>query len=149
MQPSGRASGSRRFCKMQSWGPGIQSFKASNMNFGYFVQYTSLMKKHCWFFLIPPTGSASGLSRCCKMQSWGPGIHIFKALNMKFGYLVQHTSPMKTHYRYFLIALSGSAQGSRRCCKTQSWGPGIHSFKALNMKFGYFVQHRASTKGRN
>ena len=27
----------------------------------------------------------------------------------------------------------------------QSWGPGIQSFEAVNMKFGYFGQHTTSS----
>ena len=75
----------------------IQSFQAVNMNFGYFVQHISLNKKHYGYFLIPPSGQASGSRRYWKMQSWGPGIQSFQAVNMNFGYFGQHTSSMKKH----------------------------------------------------
>ena len=126
---------------MQSWGPGILSFEAVNVNFGYFVQHIGPMKKHYWFFLIPPSGPASGSWRCWKMLSWGPGIQSFEAVIMNLEYLGQHTSSMKKHYGYFLIAPSGQASGPRRCWKLQSWGPGIQNFEAVNMNLGYFVQH--------
>ena len=80
---------------MQSWGPGILSFEAVNVNFGYFVQHIGPMKKHYWFFLIPPSGPASGSWRCWKMLSWGPGIQSFEAVIMNLGYLGQHTSSKK------------------------------------------------------
>ena len=80
---------------MQSWGPGILSFEAVNENFGYFVQHIGPMKKHYWFFLIPPSGPASGSWRCWKMLSWGPGIQSFEAVIMNLGYLGQHTSSKK------------------------------------------------------
>ena len=73
-------------------------------------------------------------------------MHSFEALNMKFGYFVQHTSPMKKRYGYFLIPPSGLASGSKRCCKLQSCGPGIHSFNAFSMNFGYFVLHTSLIK---
>ena len=144
--PSGQASGSRRCWKMQSWGPGIQSFEALNMNFGYFGQHTSSMKKHYWYFLIPPSRPASGSWTCWKMQSWGTSILSFEAVNMNFGYFVQHIGPMKKHYWFFLIPPSGPASGSWRCWKMLSWGPGIQSFEAVNMNFGYFGLHTSSLK---
>ena len=55
--------------KLEGLGPGIQSFEAVNMYFGYFGQHTSFMKKNYWYFLIPPSGQASGSIRCWKMQS--------------------------------------------------------------------------------
>ena len=73
----------------------MQSLEAVNVNFGYFGQHTSAMKKHYGYFLIPPSGQASGSIRCWKMQSPGPGIHSFQAVNMNFGYVGQHTAPMK------------------------------------------------------
>ena len=129
---------------MQSWGPGIQSFEAVNMNFGYFGQHTSSMKKHYGYFLIPPSGQASGSRRCWKMQSWGQGIQSFEAVNMNFGYFGQHTCSMNKHYWYILIPPSGQASGLIRCWKMQSRGPGIQSFQAVNMNFGYFGQHTSS-----
>ena len=45
------------------------------MNFGYFGQHTSSMKKHYGYFLMPPSEQASGSGRCWKTfpeaQSWG------------------------------------------------------------------------------
>ena len=32
------------------------------------------------------------------MQSWGPSINSFQALNMNLGYFVQHKSPLKKHH---------------------------------------------------
>ena len=126
--------------------PGIQSFEAVNMNFGYFGQYTSSMKKHYGYFLIPPSGQASGSRRCWKIQSWGPGIQSFEAVIMNFGYFVDHTGPMEKHCWYILIPPSGQASGSMRCWKMKSRGPGIQSFQAVNMNFGYFVQHASPNK---
>ena len=120
LPPSGQASGSRRCWKMQSWGPGIQSFEVVNMNFGYFGQHTSCMEKHYWLFLLPPSGQASFSRRCLKRQSKGTGIQRFEAVNMR--YTGQHTSPMKKH-GYFLIPPSEQASGSGRFWKMQSWGP--------------------------
>ena len=128
---------------MQSWGPSINSFEAFNMNFGYFVQYTSPMKRHYWYFLIQPSGSALGSKRCCNMESWGPSNHSFEAFNMKFGYFVQYTSPLKRHYWYCLISPSGLASASRRSYKMESWGCGIHSFVAFNMSV-----HQHPTMGK-
>ena len=123
LPPSGQASGSRRCWKTQSWGPGIQSFEVVNMNFGYFGQHTSCMKKHYWLFLLPPSGQASCSRRCWKRQSKGTGIQRFEAVNMNIGYIGQHTSSMKKHYGYFLIPPSEQGSGSGRCWKMQSWGP--------------------------
>ena len=131
---------------MQFWGPGILSFEAVNVNFGYFVQHIGPMKKHYWFFLIPPSGPASGSWRCWKMQSWGTSILSFEAVNMNFGYFVQHIGPMKKHYWFFLIPPSGPASGSWRCWKMLSWGPGIQSFEAVIMNLGYLGQHSSSMK---
>ena len=116
------------------------------MNFGYFVRHTDPMKKHYWYFLIPPSGPALGSWRCWKMKSWGPGIQSFEAVVMNFGYFVQHTGPMKKHYWYFLIPPSGPASGSWRCWKMLSWGPGIQSFEAVIMNLGYFGQHTSPMK---
>ena len=131
---------------MEAWGPGMRSFEALDMNFGYFVQHSSPLKKHYWYFLIPPSRPASGSRRCCKMQSWGPCIHSFEAFNMNLGYFVQHTSHMKKRYWYFLIPPSGPASGSRRCWKMETWGPGVHSFEAFHMISGYFVQYASPLK---
>ena len=75
----------------------MQSLEAVNVNFGYFGQHTSAMKKHYGYFLIPPSGQASGSIRCWKMQSPGPGIQSFQAVNMNFGYVGQHTSSLKIY----------------------------------------------------
>ena len=131
---------------MQSWGPGINSFEAENMNFGYFGQHTSSMKKYYWYILISSLGQASGSRRCWKILSWGPGILSFEAVNMNFGYFGQHTSSMKKHYGYFIKPPSGQASGSRRCWKMQSQGSNIQSFEAVSMNFGYFGQHITSMK---
>ena len=128
---------------MQSWGP---ASTVLNINFGYFVQDTSPLKKHYWYFLTPPSGPAPGWRGCCKMQSRGPCIQSFEAFNMNFGYFVQHTSLMKKHYWYLLIQPSGPASGSKRCWKLESWGPSINSFEAFNMNFGYFVQYTSPMK---
>ena len=45
-----------------------------------------------------------------------------------------------------MLPPSGQASGSRRCWKTQSWGPGIQSFEVVNMNFGYFGQHTRCMK---
>ena len=72
---------------MQSPGPGIQSSETVNTNFGYFGQHTSSMKKHYGYLFISPSGQASGSIRCCKIQSPGPGIQSFEAVDMILGYL--------------------------------------------------------------
>ena len=131
---------------MWSWGPGIQSFEAVIMNFEYYVQHTEPMKKHFWYFLIPPSGQASGSRSCWKMQCWGPGIQSLEAVFMNFGYFVQNTGPKKKHFWYFFTPPSGLASGSWRGCKMQSWGPDIQSFEAVFMNFGYFVQHTGPKK---
>ena len=69
--------------------------KLLSMNFGYCVQYKRPLKKHYWYFLIPPSGPASGSRGCWKMESWGPGIQSLEAFNINFGYFVQHTCPLK------------------------------------------------------
>ena len=69
---------------MLSWGPDIHSFEAISMNFGYFVQYTSPLNRHYWYFVISPSGPASG-RRCRKMEFWGLSINSFEAFNMNFG----------------------------------------------------------------
>jgi len=130
---------------MQSWGPGIQSFEAENVNFGYFGQHTISMKKHYGYFFIPPSGQDSGSRSCWKMQSRGPGIQSFEVINMNFGYFGQNTSCMKKHYWLFLLPPSGQASGSR-CWKMQSWGPGIQSFEVVDMNFGYFGQNTSCMK---
>ena len=86
---------------MQSRGPGIQSFEAVNVNFGYFGHHTKAMKKHYGYFLIPPSGQASGSIRCRKMQSQGPGVHSFQAVNMNFWYVGQHTGLLKNNMGTF------------------------------------------------
>ena len=75
------------------------------------------------------------------METGGPGVHSFEAFHMISGYFVQYACPLKRHYQYFLILLSRPAAGSRRCWKMESWNPGIHSFEAFNMNFGYFGQY--------
>ena len=105
------------------------------MKFGKFVQHTNPLNKHFWYFLILPSGPASGSKRCYKMETWGPGVHIFEAFHMISRYFVQYASPLKRHYLYFLLPPSGPASGSRRCWKMDSWSPGIHSFEAFNMNF--------------
>ena len=104
------------------------------------------MKKRYWYFLIPPSGPASGSRSCCKMQSWGPCMYSFEAYSMNLGYFVQQTSPMKKCYWHILISASGPASGSRRCCKMQTWGPCnlASSFESYNMNLGFFVQHTTS-----
>ena len=57
-------------------GPGIQSFEAINMNFGYFGQHISSMKKYYWYILISPLGQASGSRRCWKILPWHPEFSI-------------------------------------------------------------------------
>ena len=131
---------------MQSRGSGIQSFLAVNINFGYLGQHTSSLKKHYGSSFIPPSGQASGSRRCRKIQSRGPGIQSFKAANMNFGYFGQHTGSVKEHYWYVLTPPSGQTSGSRRCWTLQSRGPGIQSFQAVTMNFGYFGQHTSSMK---
>ena len=111
------------------------------MKFGKFVQHTNPLNKHFWYFLIPPSGPASGSKRCWKMETWGPGVHSFEAFHMISGYFVQYASPLKRHYWYFMIQPSGPPSGSRRCCNVECWGPNIHSFEAISMNFGYFVQY--------
>ena len=83
--PSGQASGSKSCWKMQSQGLGIQSYQAVNMIFWYFVQHTSPNKKHNWKFLISPFEPALGSLRCLKIQSWGPGIQSFEAVDEFWG----------------------------------------------------------------
>ena len=73
------------------------------------------------------------------MLSWGPDINSFEAFNMSYWYFVQHTSPLKRHYWYFIIQPSGPPSGSRRCWNMECWGPNIHSFEAISMNFGYLV----------
>ena len=87
----------------------------------HFIQHTSPMKKRYWYFLIPPSGPASGSRRCWKMESWGPGVHSFEAFHIISGYFVQYARPLKRHYQYFLILPSGPASGTRRCWKMESW----------------------------
>ena len=131
---------------MESWGPSMHSSDASTMNFGEFVQHTNHLNKHYWYFLIPPSGPASGSRRCWKMETWGPGVHSFEAFHMISGYFVQYASPLKIHYQYFLILPSGPASGSRRCWKMESWSPGIHSFEAFNMNLGILVNTQTLRK---
>ena len=69
----------------------IQSFQAVNMNFGYFVQHISLNKKHYGYFLIPPSGQASGSKSCWKMQST-----VIKLLTWIFGILFKIPALTKT-----------------------------------------------------
>ena len=83
------------------------------MNFGYFIQHTSTLRKSYWYFLIPTSGPASGSRRCCKMQSWGPCIHSFEAFNMNLGYFVQHTSPVKNIIGIFSSKPQGQLQGQK------------------------------------
>ena len=133
------------------------------MKFGYFVQYTSPLKRHYWYCLISPSGLASASRRSYKMESWGCGIHSSVAFNMSvhqhttmgknqhccsnpnmnFEYFVQYASPLKTHYLHFLIPPSGLASGSRKCCKMNSRGHGIHSFETFNMSL-----HQLPTMGK-
>ena len=86
LPPSGQTSSSGRCWKMQSWGPGIQSFEVANMNFGYFGQHTRCKKKPYWLFLLPPSGQASCSRRCWKRHSKGTGIKRFEAVNVNIGY---------------------------------------------------------------
>ena len=65
---------------------------------------------------------------------------------MKFGKFVQHTNPLNKHFWYFLIPPSRPASGSRRCWKMETWGPGVHSFQAVHMISGYFVQYASPLK---
>ena len=131
---------------MQSWGPHTQSFEAVNMNFGYFAQHTSSMRKHYGYFFKPPSEQASGSRRCWKMQSWGPGIQSFEVVNMNFGYFGQHTRCMKKPYWLFLLPPSGQASCSRRCWKRHSKGTGIQRFEAVIMNIRYTGQHNSSIK---
>ena len=123
---------------MQSWGRSIDSFE---MNFGYFVQHTSPMKKHYFYFLIQPSGPASGSRRCYNMESWGPSNNSLEALAMNFGYFSM-LSLWKDIIGFFLYHPSCW----RKCWKMESWGPSIHSFKAFNMNFEYFVQYTSLLK---
>ena len=45
---------------MQSQGSDIQSFEAVSMNFGYFGQHITFVKKYYRYILIPLSGQASG-----------------------------------------------------------------------------------------
>ena len=49
--------------------------------------------------------------------------------------------PDNMGYWYFMIQPSGPPSGSRRCWNMECWGPNIHSFEAISMNFGYFVQY--------
>ena len=89
------------------------------------------MKKHYCNFLITPSGPASGSRRCCYMESCGPRIHSFEALNLNFEYFVQYTSPLKGYYKHCLISPSGPSSASRRCCYME-----LLSFEAFNVKSG-------------
>ena len=44
------------------------------------------------------------------MQSQGPGIQSFEAVNANFGYFGQHTSAMKKQYGYFWYHFRGKLQ---------------------------------------
>ena len=59
------------------------------------VSILALWKK-LWYFLIPPSGQASGSISFWKMQSPSLGIQSFETVNTNFGYFGQHTSSMKT-----------------------------------------------------
>ena len=50
---------------MESLGPNINSFEANSMNFGYFVQHTSPLNRHYWYFVISPSGQlqAEGVAK--------------------------------------------------------------------------------------
>ena len=122
---------------MESWGPGMDSFDASTMNFWEVVQHTSPLDKHYWYFLVPPSGPTSGTKVCWKMESWGP----FDTSIMNFGEVVQLTSPLNKHYWHFQIPPSGPASDSWECWNIEAWGPGLHSFDASTMNFGEVVQH--------
>ena len=100
--------------------------KLLNMNFGYCVQYRRPLKKHYWYFLIPPSGPASGSRGCWKMESGGPGIQSFGAFNINFVYFAQHTCPLKKTLLVFFDATPRPVSGSRRCRKMGSWGHGIY-----------------------
>ena len=109
---------------MQSWGPSINSFEAFNMNFGYFVQHNSPLKKNYWYFLIPASGPPSGSRRFCNMESWGPSINSFESFNMYFRYFVQYTilydSPLNRHYGYFWYHPQGKLQAEEGVGKWSS-----------------------------
>ena len=122
---------------MESWGPGMDSFDASTMNFWEVVQHTSPLDKHYWYFLVPPSGPTSGTKVCWKMESWGP----FDTSIMNFGEVVQLTSPLNKHYWHFQIPPSGPASDSWECWNIEAWGPGLHSFDASSMNLGKVVQH--------
>ena len=121
---------------MESWGPGMHSFDALTLNFWEIVQHISPLNKHCWHFLVPPSGPTSGAKRCWKMESWAPGTQSFDSSTMNFGEVVQHTSPLDKHYWYFLVPPSGPTSGTKVCWKMESWGP----FDTSIMNFGEVVQ---------
>ena len=125
--------------KMRSWGPHIN--EAFNKSYWYFVQHTSPLKRQYWYFMIQPSKPPSGLRMCFKLECIGPNIHSFEAISMNIGYFVQYTSPLNWHFWYFMISTSGPPSGSRRCWNMECWGPNIHSFEAISMNFGYFVQY--------
>ena len=57
-------------------------------------------------------------------------MHSFEALDMDFGYFVQHSSPLKKHYWYFVYHPLGQPQAQKGVGK---WSPEgrIHSFETL------------------
>ena len=57
----------------------INSLKLLTWILGYFVKFTCPLKRHCWYRLTSPSGLASGLRRCCKMESPGCGIQSFSS----------------------------------------------------------------------
>ena len=77
---------------------------------GILVSILALRKKHYGYFLIAPSGQASGPRRCWKLQSWGPGIQNFAAVNMNLRYFVQHTGCMKNIIGTFWYQPQGKLQ---------------------------------------
>ena len=112
------------------------------MNFEYFVQYTSLLKRCYWLILISPSGPASGSRRCCNMESWGPSIHSFEAFNMNFGYFGLYTSLLKRHYWKEIIGIVWyPTQGQLHAEVLKPWHPLFWSFILR-----YFVPHASPLK---